>query len=172
MNLYRKIIPKIARDALRALYAKKWIEIEDGKQDEAELDLAAIMVEYLNTEEQITKEAKELMARRGLAADRLAQAKKSVAEARKVKVGEEGLDYVLEQLVEGLFASKNIAEVFAEDHELRKCIHEVITKYASISEDIDKEARSRIRNLREGSPEWDIEYPRIIAQIKRQKGLS
>lgn len=171
MHLYRKIIPKIARDTVRTLVAQKMIEVEDGRVDEAELDLAAVMVEYLNADERITREARDTMARRGIAADRLAQVKKSVATLRDFKVGEEGLDYVLSQIIEVLFASRNIAEVFAEDHELRQQVRESMNRFLSIPEDIDKEARARIRNLREGSPEWDIEYPRIVAQLKRQKGL-
>ena len=35
----------------------------------------------------------------------------------------------------------------------------------------DREARNRLKNLREGTPEWEIEYPRVVAHLKRQKGL-
>jgi uncharacterized protein len=171
MQLYRKIIPKIARDTIRVLGAQKLIEIEDGKQDEAELDLAAVMVEYLNAEDRINKEARDLLNRRGLSSDRFVQAKKNVAQIHGLKVGDEGLDHVLDQICEALFASKNIAEIFAEDIELRKNIRDIMDRYLCISEDLDAEARRRLKNLREGSPEWDIEYPRMIAQLKRQKGL-
>lgn len=172
MHLYRKIIPKIARDVIRTLNAKKSIEVEEGKMDEAELDLAAVMVEYLNADDRVNKEARDALARRGLSQDRFNQVRKSVAELRGVKIGDEAMDFVLEQLLEALFASKNIAEIFAEDQELRKETHEIMLKYMSISEEVDKEARGRLKNLREGSPEWEIEYPRIVSQIKRQKGLS
>ncbi len=171
MQLYRKIIPKIARDTIRILSTQKLIEIEDGKQDEAELDLAAVMVEYLNAEDRINKEARDFLARRGLSSERFMQAKKSVAQMHGLKVGDEGLDHILDQICEALFASKNIAEIFADDPELRKNIRETMDRYLSISEDLDTEARRRLKNLREGSPEWDIEYPRMIAQLKRQKGL-
>jgi len=171
MQLYRKIIPKIARDTMRTLSSQKLIEIEDGKQDEAELDMAAVMVEYLNTDDRINKEARDLLAKRGLSYDRFMQAKKSIAEMRGFKVGEEGLDYILRQLCEVLFASKNVAEVYADDPEIRKAIKDIMGKYLSISEALDKEARARLKNIREGSPEWEIEYPRMIAQLKKQKGL-
>jgi hypothetical protein len=172
MHLYRKVVPKIARDIVRTLSNSKQIEVEEGKLDEAELDLAAVMVEYLNAEDRIVKEAQDSLHRRNLGQERFPQLKKSIAEARGVKIGEEGIEYVIQQLVEALFASKNVAEVFAEDFELRKVINETMAKYLAISEELDKEARARIKNLREGTPEWDIEYPRIVAQIKRQKGLA
>ena len=171
MRLYRKIIPKIAKDSIKSLSAAGLIEIEPSKVEEAELDMAGVMVEYLDTDERLTEQARELLSRRGLGADRFAQAKKTLADAKRFKIGEEGFDYILTQLVEALLASKNVEEVFGEDVELRKGLKEAIGKYASIPEELDKEARQRLKNLREGSPEWEIEYPRVIAQIKRQKGL-
>ncbi|MBL4819151.1 MAG: DUF507 family protein [Deltaproteobacteria bacterium] len=171
MRLYRKIIPKIAKDSIRLLTAAELIEIEDGKAEEAELDLAAVMVEYLDAEERINEQARDLLARRGLGAERFMQAKQSLAESKNFKVGDEALDYVLTQLSEALLASKNVEEVFGDDPALKKVIREAIDKYASIPEEIDKEARARLKNIREGSPDWDIEYPRAVAQIKRQKGL-
>ncbi len=171
MRLYRKVVPKIARDVIRTLNHAGQIEVEDGKLDEAELDLAAVMVEYLNSEDRVIKEAQDTLTRRGLSFERFAQVKKSIADVRGVKIGDDGLDFVLKQTLEALFASRNIAEVYAEDHEIRKVVKEIMDKYLSISEEIDKEARSRIKNIREGTPEWDIEYPRIVAQLKKQKGL-
>lgn len=171
MRLYRKIIPKIAKDSIKALSAAGLIEVVEGKAEEAELDLAGVMVEYLDTDERFTEQARDLLARRGLGSERFAQAKKTLADAKNFKVGEEALDYILAQLAEALLASKNIDEVFGEDPDLRKVLKEAMVKFASIPEGLDKEARQRLKNLREGSPEWEIEYPRVIAQLKRQRGL-
>ncbi len=172
MRLYRKIIPKIAKDSIRLLTTAGLIEVEDDKVEEAELDLAAVMVEYLDADDRLAEQARDLLSRRGLGADRFVEAKKSLAAAKNFKIGEEALDYVLAQLSEALLASKNIEEVFGEDAELKKTLRQAIEKYASIPEELDKEARARLKNLREGSPEWDIEYPRAVAQLKRQKGLA
>ena len=51
MRLYRKAIPKIAREIIRSSNAQEHIELEDNKMEEAELDLAAILVTYMNEEE-------------------------------------------------------------------------------------------------------------------------
>ncbi|MCP4501948.1 MAG: DUF507 family protein [Deltaproteobacteria bacterium] len=171
MRLYRKIIPKIAREVIRTLHSRQEIEIEDGRMDEAELDLAAVMVEYMNQDERIVTEARETMARRGFSNDRFAQVKKSLSEARGFKMGEEGREYVVGQLLDGLFNSKHVAEIYSEDNDLRKFITEVLNKYTSVDEELDREARNRMKNLREGTPEWDIEYPRTVAALKRQKGI-
>lgn len=172
MRLYRKVIPKIAREIIAQLNTKEMIEAEDGKLNEAELDLAAVMVEHLNAEDRIVKEAREALQKRNMGADRFPQMIKAVAEARNVKIGMEGLEDLLNQLLEALFASKNIAEVYAEDNNLRLSIKEIMDKYLSVSEEIDQEARRRLKNVREGTPEWEIEYPRMVAQLKRQKGLN
>ena len=171
MRLYRKIIPKIAREVIRTLHSKGEVEVEDGKMDESELDLAAVMVEYMNEEERIITEAKETMARRGLSQERFSQVKKSLAEARGFKIGDDGVEFVLDQMLEALFSSKNIAEVYSDDKELRIFMRGVFEKYTGVDEELDKEARNRLKNLREGTPEWEIEYPRVIAHLKRQKGL-
>ena len=55
---------------------------------------------------------------------------------------------------------------------MRKKIHITMVKYLGIDEDIDREARGRLKNLREGSAEWDIEYERVVGQLKRARGLS
>ncbi len=171
MRLYRKVIPKISREIVRTLAKQESIELEDNRMDEAELDLAAVMVEYMNDEERIVSETKETMARRGFSPDRFSQVKKSLAEARGFRMGDDGIAYVIEQLLECLFNSRNVAEIYAEDNDLRVIMKESIAKFIAVDEEIEREARSRLKNLREGTPEWEIEYPRMLAQLKRQKGL-
>lgn len=171
MHLYRKIIPKIAKDIVRTLNSKGDILVPDGQLDEAELDLAAVMVERCNAEDRITTEAKDAIARRGLPQERFAQVKKGLADARGFKMGDDGLEDLINQMIEALFVSKNVEEVFAEDTTLRKFIKETFVKYLSVDEDLDREARNRLKNLREGTLEWDIEYERTVTQLKRQKGL-
>src|SRR5947209_1476583 len=108
MHLYRKVIPKIAREIVRALNSKGDIVVDDGNLDEAELDLAAVMVEYCNQEDRITQEAKDAISRRGLPHERFAQVKKGLADARGFKLGDDGLEEVINQMIEAFFASKNI----------------------------------------------------------------
>lgn len=171
MALYRKVIPKIARDVIRTLVSGEAIEVEESRLSEAELDLAAVIVGHLDEEEEISREAADTIARLGLPKERFSQMKQKLAERKGIKIGDDGNDFLLNQLVEALFASKNIEEVFAEDNELRKIIRDCMNKAVQVSDDIAAEAKSRLKNIREGTPEWDIEYPRMIAQIKRQKGL-
>jgi hypothetical protein len=172
MRLYRKIIPKISKEIMANLRNDGDLEVDDSKLEEAELDIAAILVEYCNAEDKLNQDTREALSRRGLSPDRFGQVKKSLAEARHHKTGEEGLEYVINQMLEGMMHSRNVEEVFAEDHEMRKKIYQSMIKYLGIDEEIDRDARSRLKNLREGSAEWDVEYEKLIGQLKRQRGLA
>lgn len=172
MRLYRKIIPKMSKEIISTLRGDGDIEIEDGKLEEAELDVAAILVEYCNNEDRLNQETRETLSKRGLSPERFSQVKRGLAESRQHKTGEEGAEYVINQMLEALMHSRNIEEVFAEDHEMRKKITEAMRKYLGIDEEIDRTARSRLKNLRESSAEWDIEYEKIVGQLKRQRGLA
>lgn len=172
MRLYRKIIPKMSKEIIAVLRADGDVEIDDAKLEEAELDVAAILVEYCNAEDRLNQETKDALTRRGLSSERFAQVKKSLAEQRGHKTGEEGAEYVINQMLEALMHSRNIEEVFAEDHEMRRKITETMRKYLGIDEEIDREARGRLKNLREGSAEWDVEYERVVGQLKRSRGLA
>lgn len=171
MALYRKVIPKIARDIIRTLNSEEAIEVEESRFSEAELDLAAVMVGYIDADEEISREAADTLIRLGMPKDRFAQMKERFAERKGIKIGEDGLEYLLGQLLEALFQSKNIEEIYAEDNELRRIIKECMNKSLKVSEEVEQEARSRLKNIKEGTAEWDIEYPRMVAQVKRQKGL-
>lgn len=171
MRLYRRIIPKMSKEIIAKLRGDGDVEIDDQKLEEAELDVAAILVEYCNAEDRLNQETRDALTRKGLSAERFAQVKRGLSEAKGHKTGEEGAEYVINQMLEALMHSRNVEEVFAEDHEMRRKITETMRKYLGIDEDIDREARSRLKNLREGTADWDMEYERIVAQLKRARGI-
>ncbi|MCC6808025.1 MAG: DUF507 family protein [Deltaproteobacteria bacterium] len=171
MRLYRRLVPKISKDIVRGLLAESLIDIEDGHRDEAELDVAGVLVDYLNVEEKLVNDARDEMDRRKLPQEKYGLVKRALAEQRKIKIGDETLDFILDKVVESLFNSKHISEVFAEDHDIRRKTRDVLGKYSGVDEELDREARGRLRNLREGTPEWDIEYQKTIKQLRTLKGF-
>jgi len=171
MKIYRKVIPKIAKDIVRSLLASKAIEVEDGHRDEAELDVAAVLVEYLNEVDRINHDAHEALQRHGLGVETLGRVKRSLADSRKIIVGEGAEEFVVNRIIEGLFESKNIEEVFAEDNEIRKMVNDAMVKYVGVDEELDREVRGRLKNLREGTAEWEVEYGRLIEQMRHSKTL-
>jgi uncharacterized protein len=171
MKIYRKLIPEISKNIVRHLLAESAIEIEDGRREDAELDVAGVLVNYLNEDERLSQDSRELMERRGLPPEKFGIVKKNLAETRNIVTGAEAFDWVLAQLSDSLFSSGNIEEVFAEDHDLRRIIREAMRRYIGVDETLDKEVRTRLRHLREGTREWEIEYEKVIQQMRQSHGL-
>jgi hypothetical protein len=42
----------------------------------------------------------------------------------------------------------------------------------TVDEELDQEVRERIRNLEEGTQSWELEYSRVMEQMKTKHGLN
>jgi uncharacterized protein len=168
MKLYAGKIPTLANQLVKELVSQNMIEVE--AVNEVELDLAAVMREYLRIEHEISDRAKEVMERRGLSQENFARTKREVARERGFPL-DDPLAYLLDQIIETLMHSANVSEVFGEDHDLRRVMKPVFQKLLAAEEELDQEVRNRIKNLQEGTQSWENEYQRALAQLKRQKGF-
>ena len=171
MKLYPKIIPAIARDVIGTLMAEGDIEVETMRQADAEMDMAAILKEYLASEERVNQATREALERRGYDHSQFNRVKREMADVRGFKMGDEGVDYIIDQMIEFLLISRNVEEVFSEDHTMRRKIYQVFKRHLEVDEDVDREARSRLKHLAEGTQAWEIEYQKTVEQIRRNKGL-
>jgi hypothetical protein len=171
MRLYPKVIPTIAREVVQTLMADGDIEVETLRIADAEMDMAAIMREYLAAEERVNQATKEALERRGYDHSKFAQVKREMADVRGFKMGDEGIDYVIGQMMEFLLISRNVEEVYAEDPVLRKKIYAIFKKHLDVDEELDREARSRLKHLQEGTAAFDIEYQKLMEQLRRARGL-
>ena len=97
--------------------------------------------------------------------------KRKLAEQRRFVVGDEAIDYTMEQLIRTFMNSQFVEEIFSEDHELKRRMRGVLRRHTEIEEEIDQEARAKIKNLEEGTRDWEIEYARAMAQVKKRRGL-
>ena len=89
-----------------------------------------------------------------------------------IKIGDDLLDYLLDQLIEMLMHSGNVDEVFGEDHDLRRRMRPVLRKYLEMDEALDGEVRGKLKHVQEGTSTWEIEYQRLMGEIQRRKGLT
>jgi hypothetical protein len=169
MWLHRAKIPQIAAEMIGALTAQNDIECESPK--EVQLDVEAVLSQYLNDEREITEKAKELTASRNLPPSEVGKMKRLVADQKKFKIGEEAIDYILDQLVEMLMHSNNVDEIYAEDYQLRRKMREPLRKQLAMEEQLEVEVRGRLKHVQEGTQMWEIEYRRTMEDIKRRKGL-
>jgi uncharacterized protein len=165
------VIPIISRECIQLLMQDGDIEVEPMRVADAEMDLSAIMREYLANEERVNQATREALERRGYDYSKFNQVKREMADVRGFKMGDEGVEYVINQMIEFLLISRNVEEVFAADNVLRQKIFSVMKKHLDVDDEIDKEARSRLKHLQEGTSAFDIEYNKTVEQIRRARGL-
>lgn len=171
MRLYPKVIPIISREAVQRLMQDGDIEVETLRIADAEMDLSAIMREYLASEERVNQATREALERRGYDHSKFNQVKREMADVRGFKMGEDGIEYVINQMIEFLLISRNVEEVFSADNVLRQKVFQIMKKHLDVDDEIDREARSRLKHLQEGTSAFEVEYNKTIEQIRRARGL-
>jgi hypothetical protein len=169
MRLHSAKVPEISHQMVQSLTSGGDIETESPK--EVELDVQAVLNQFIADEQDVSDRAKDVLAQRGLPPSELGRIKKLLADERKIKLGDDAIDYILDQLVEMLMHSANVDEVFAEDYELRRKLRDPLRKQAAVDQEIDAEVRSKIKHVKEGTSVWEVEYRRMMDDIKRRKGI-
>ena len=129
MQLSSKVIPSISRETIQLLMQGGDIEVEAMRIADAESDLSAIMREYLSSEEQVNQATREALERRGYDHGKFDQVKREMADVRGFKMGDEGIEYVIEQMIEFLLLSRNVEEVYVGDDVLRPKLRAVMKKH-------------------------------------------
>jgi uncharacterized protein len=129
VKLSPKAIPLVSREAIQQLMQDRAIEVEPMRVADAEMDLSAIMREYLTNEERVNQATREALERRGYDQSKFDQVKREMADIRGFKMGDEGIESVVDQMVEFLLISRNVEEVFAADDTLRPTIFAAMKKH-------------------------------------------
>jgi len=169
MRIHSSKVSQIASEMVAALVADGAIEAE--APHEVELDIASVLNQYAKDEQEVSDKAKEMLAARSLPPTDLGKVKRLLADQKKIKLGDEAIDYLLDQLVEMLMHSNNVAEIFVEDYELRRRMRDPLRKQVSDEEELQREVRAQLKHVQEGSALWEVEYRRMMDDIKRRKGI-
>lgn len=169
MKLYAGKIDTIATEIIARLVRDGDIEVAD--RNEAELDVASILKEYMRLDRALTERTKDHLEIRGLPYSAFGRTKRALAEKESFGLGEEGMSWICTQLMETFMQSRHIDEIFADDVSLRRKIKEVLRQHMNVDEELDQQVRQRIKNLQEGTQAWEIEYGRVMDQMKQKYGL-
>ncbi|QQR88732.1 MAG: DUF507 family protein [Myxococcales bacterium] len=169
MRLYTGKIPTIAAELVDTLCKSGDIEVES--KEEVQLDFESVMKEYLRMERSLVEEAKNRMEAAGMGYSNLGRIKSQVAKEKSLPSADDALPYLVQQILEMLFHSNNVAEVFVDDTVLRKAITPVMRKHMDVEADVEREVRDKIKNLEEGTSTFEIEYQKVMEEIKRKRGL-
>lgn len=168
MRLARSQLPTISRQIVKTLVEGEDIEVVS--QREVERDVESVLNTYLNQVDQVLSRARDLVQQRGLPQGEFGRIKQLAADQAGIQIGDDGLDYLLAQVLEMLMHSANVEEVFSEDHVLKRKIRPFL-RTEDRDESIEAEVRSKLKHVQEGSRVWEIEYARMKEEIKRRRGM-
>jgi hypothetical protein len=169
MRLYSGKIPTIAAEIVKVLVDAGDVAVVD--KGETEMDAQAVLKEYLRLDREITEKTKDILQKRGLPYEQFGKVKRTLAHEKGMGLGEEGLEWMTNQMIESFMQSPHVEEIFAEDGVLRKRMADVLKKHMLVDEELDEEVRRKIKNLEEGTATWEIEYNKVLDQMKRNRGL-
>mgnify|MGYP003956665151 CR=1 FL=1 len=169
MRLYPGRLPELAKDTLRSLTKDGAIELIEDHVQEAELDIESVLREYHRQEREVHDHAKDVLAARGMDFSNLRRVKMQLASQRGMKLGDDGYEYLMDQIIEMIYHSKNVDEIFCDNSDLRRRMLPVLRKYTAQEEKIEQQAKARLKNLDEGTVTWDLEITRQIDQIRRER---
>src|SRR5690606_33155609 len=104
-------VTDVAREMLQLLQSEGHIETDMPR--EVQLDLEAVLNQYIRTEQELVTRARQTLESRGLSNRDFGRVLRTMADQKGVKVGDDAIDYVLEQLLEMLLNSSNVEEIYA-----------------------------------------------------------
>ena len=169
MRLYSGKIPTVGSEIVKNLVEAGDIEVTD--RAEAEMDVQAVLKEYIRLDREITEKTKDVLQKRNLPYEQFGKVKRALAGEKAFGLGEDGLEWMTTQMIESFMQSQHIEEVFVEDGVLRRKMADILKRHMMVEEELDAEVRRRIKNLEEGTSTWDVEYQKALEQIKRNRGL-
>ena len=170
MRLYSGKVDTISTDVIRELINGEDIDVTD--RTEAELDVASVLKEYIRQDRELTERAKDILEIRGLGHAYFSKTKRELAEQKKFALGRDAPIWIANQLLEIFMQSSHIEEIYSEDPILRRKLKAILSKHMESEEELDREVRKRIKNLEEGSQTWEVEYSKVMDQMKQKYGMT
>jgi uncharacterized protein len=170
MKLYRGKIKPLASDIVEKLITDGDIEVIERFSLEVKLDLEAIMQNYLRLDAEVVARARNLMGDDdGMGFSKL---RKMVAEDMDFLTGDDGIDWIINQMLDSFMINSNVEEVFSPDNVMRKKMIDLFRKHLDVEEQIETEVRERIKHVKEGTRAWDMEYRKVRREIEKKRGLA
>lgn len=171
MKLYRAKIPVIAHEVIKTLDEEGDIEVLPEKRDEAEKDLVAIMEEYQRRDYELRKRTKDHMHSRKLPYDAYGRVRGALADEINHPTGGDVERYLTRQFMENMMITPNIDEVWSSDKDLRRKILTILRSHDVDEREIREEAKKQIKNVDEGTVDYEIALQKAIREVRKRRGL-
>jgi hypothetical protein len=171
MKLYRAKIPVIAKAVLERLIADQDVEVQPERREEAERDLAAIMDEYLRRDNELRDRIRDYMSDLNLPYSDFGRTRKKLSEEIGHPVGDDVERFLCRQFIENMLISPNVDEVYGEDRLIYKKVMDVLKAHDVNEDEIRTEAMARMKNVREGTVDYELQLQEQVKQVKKRRGL-
>ena len=171
MKLYRAKIPAIAQQVVDRLVAESCIEVRPERREEAERDLAAIMEEYLRRDGELREQIRDHMADQHIQYSEYGRTRKKIADELGHPLGDDVERFLCRQFIENMMISPHVEEVFEEDRVMYKKVMEILKENDVDENEIREEAASRIKNVAEGTVDYEIALQDAMKAVKKRRGL-
>jgi hypothetical protein len=171
MRLYRAKIPAIAKEVIEVLVADGDIEVAGENREEAERDLEAIMEEFSRRDATFRNRVRDYMDQRKLPYNEYGRARKALADETKHPQGDDVERFLGRQFVENMMISRFVDEVYEEDRIIYRKVLAVLKKHDVDEREIREAAQEKIKNVREGTIEYEIALGKAIRAEKKARGL-
>ena len=171
MKLYKVKIPTIAKSVIETLCNEGAIEVELENRAESEKDLVAIMEEYIRRDAEMREAVKEHMSQANVPYDQFGKVRTQFSERWGLPSGDEVQRFLARQFIENFMISRFVDEVYAEDKELYKRVREIVEGHDVDERALRQEAADQIRNISEGTVDYEIALSKAMRDVKKRHGL-
>lgn len=168
MRLYKGQVAAVAQEIAKELTDSGDLEVEPANVSEVQMDIESVLKEYIRLDRELSTEARDIQSAEGGSFGRI---RSRLARRKNVDIVDDPIGYIIDQLIDIFFHSHFVNEVFAGDRDMRKKMKPILEKYMTVQEELDEEVRDKIKNLEEGSRDWEVEYEKVMKRLKRTKNL-
>jgi uncharacterized protein len=194
MRLFRNQIPKLADSLIHLLTIEnEYVEISlreaseeetpapsssryssyedtpDTMFEEFKKDVKAVLYNYIQTEKRIIEEARAHIERTGDGS--LYKMKRILAKRENFGLNDEAPGFIVEQLIEALLHSGNVAEIYAPDHVIKSALLPELRDTMGNQRNLQQEVEQRIKHLEQGSVRWEDQYFLVSQRLKEKYQL-
>ena len=81
------------------------------------------------------------------------------------------IEHLTNKIMKEFWENPNIAEIYSDNSLLKTKIHKIFNKYCNFDQKLDEEVKKKLKHLKPGSQEYEIEYNKIMDEMKRIRKL-
>lgn len=171
MKLYKARIKDIAKAVIDTLCNEGHIDVAPENRAEAQQDLVSILEEFQRRDNALRDQVREHMAAGGIPYENYGKVRNQLAESWNHPTGDEIEKFLSRQFIENFMISRFVDEVYAEDGALWRRTVDIIRSFDVDEDALREEAKGQIKQLKEGTVEYEIAFEKALRDVKKRKGL-